>query len=198
MMGSTYVKIPKDRIGVLIGPEGKVKEAIEKKLGVKIKVDSKEGDVLISLNPNNDDPSSIFRAKEVVLSIGRGFSPERAFKLLEGEDYCLEIIDLRDILGRSPSEIKRVKGRVIGKGGKMRRNIEELTGTYISVYGHTISIIGDFEQVQTAKEAVMMLIQGSEHGTVNRFLHRKRRELKRRALELWEPSPPSREEDTLT
>ncbi|HDM45199.1 MAG TPA: RNA-processing protein, partial [Candidatus Bathyarchaeota archaeon] len=68
MMGSTYVKIPKDRIGVLIGPEGKVKEAIEKKLGVKIKVDSKEGDVLISLNPDNDDPSSIFRAKEVVLS----------------------------------------------------------------------------------------------------------------------------------
>jgi rRNA processing protein Krr1/Pno1 len=31
-----------------------------------------------------------------------------------------------------------------------------------------------------------MLIKGSMHGTVYRFLHRKRRELKKKMLELWE------------
>jgi len=188
MMGSSYVKIPKERIGVLIGSEGKVKEEIERRLGVKLNIDSKEGDVSISLHPENDDPSAIFRAKEVVLSIGRGFSPEKAFKLLEDEDSYLEIIDLREIVGRSPSQIKRVKGRVIGREGKMRRTIEELTDTFISIYGHTVSIIGKIEHVHIAKEAIMMLIRGSEHSTVNRFLNRRRRELKRRMLELWEPS----------
>jgi rRNA processing protein Krr1/Pno1 len=31
-----------------------------------------------------------------------------------------------------------------------------------------------------------MLINGSQHSTVYRFLHRKRRELKKKMLELWE------------
>ncbi|MEM2875630.1 MAG: KH domain-containing protein [Candidatus Bathyarchaeia archaeon] len=180
------MKIPKDRIGVLIGPEGKVKEEIERRLRVKIRVDSEEGDVSIGLPPENDDPSTVFRAKEVVLSIGRGFSPEKAFNLLEDEDAFLEIIDLREFVGRSSSEVNRVKGRVIGKEGKMRKVIEELTETFISVYGHTVSIIGRMENVQVAKEAITMLINGSEHSTVNRFLDRKRRELKSKALELWE------------
>jgi ribosomal RNA assembly protein len=64
--------------------------------------------------------------------------------------------------------------------------MEELTDTNVSVYGHTISIIGNVEQVQVAREAIQMLIEGSLHSTVYRFLHRKRRELKKKKLELWE------------
>jgi ribosomal RNA assembly protein len=84
--------------------------------------------------------------------------------------------------------MKRLKGRVIGKEGKTRRIIEELTEADICVYGHTISIVGEIDQVAIAKEAVRMLIRGSLHGTVYRFLHRKRRELKKKKMELWETS----------
>jgi len=98
----------------------------------------------------------------------------------------LDIIDLRAIFGRSESDIRRVKGRIIGMEGKTRKIIEELTDTNICVYGHTVSIIGDIEQVQAAREAIQMLINGSPHNIVYRFLHRKRRELKKRTLELWE------------
>jgi len=133
--------------------------------------------VTISPQPGNEDPVSLFQAKEYVQAIGRGFSPERASLLLEdNEDVTLTIIDLREIVGRSASDIKRVKGRVIGRAGKMRRIIEELTETRISVFGHTISIIGKIESVEIAKEAITMLIKGSQHSTVNRFLHRKRLE----------------------
>ena len=101
----------------------------------------------------------------------------------------LTIIDLREIFGRSKSDIRRVKGRIIGKEGKTRRIIEECTETSISVYGHTVSIIGDVEQSEIAREAISMLVKGSQHATVYRFLQRKRHELKRRKLELWEGSP---------
>jgi ribosomal RNA assembly protein len=70
--------------------------------------------------------------------------------------------------------------------GKTRRTVEELTDTSVSVYGHTIGIIGNIEEVQAAREAIQMLIDGSLHSTVYRFLHRKRRELKKRKFELWE------------
>jgi len=183
---STFVKIPKERIGVLIGPKGSVKETIEKRLKVKLDVDSRTGDVEIILDEKADDPSLIFRAKEVVLAIGRGFSPENAFRLLEDEDKMLEIIDLREVFGRSQSDIRRVKGRIIGKDGKTRRIIEEMSGAVVSVYGHTASIIGDLDEVEIARDAIRLLIKGSSHRTVYKFLYRKRQELKRRKLELWE------------
>jgi ribosomal RNA assembly protein len=180
------VKIPRERIGALIGPDGTVKADIERQLNVNLRIDSATGEVTITLNPNAPDPSLLFRAKEVVTAIGRGFSPERAFRLLQNEDAVLEVIDLRQSVGKSPADIQRLKGRIIGRNGKTRRIIEELTDADISVYGHTVSIIGSFEQTDTAREAILMLIKGSQHSTVYRFLQRKRHELKKSRLDLWE------------
>lgn len=183
---STFVKVPKDRIGALIGPDGRAKETIEKKLSVELGIDSESGDVKITLNPEAEDPSILLRAKEVVTAVGRGFSPDRAFRLLQDEDTILQVIDLRESVGRSVSDMQRLKGRIIGKEGKTRRIIEELTEAEISVHGHTVSILGNLEQVEIAREAIQMILRGSQHATVYRFLHRKRRELKKKKLELWE------------
>jgi ribosomal RNA assembly protein len=186
---STFLKIPKERVGALIGPEGKTKKNIEEKLSVEIQIDSETGDITLMLAENANDPSLLFKAKDVITAIGRGFSPEHAFRLIHDEEAILDVIDLRTIFGRSESDIKRIKGRIIGMDGKTRRIIEELTDTNICVYGHTVSIIGNIEQAQAAREAIQMLINGSQHSTVYRYLHRKRRELKKAMLELWEKPP---------
>jgi ribosomal RNA assembly protein len=57
------------------------------------------------------------------------------------------------------------------------------------VYGHTVSIIGTIEEAEVAREAIQMLVRGSMHSNVYRFLNRKRRELKKNMLELWEKPP---------
>ena len=186
---NTFLKIPRERVGVLIGPEGKTKKHIEEKLKVGLQIDGEAGDVSIALAENADDPSMLFKAKDLVTAIGRGFSPEHAFRLVRDEDAILDLIDLRTVFGKSDADIKRVQGRIIGMNGKTRRIIEELTDTSVSVYGHTVGIIGTVEQVQIAREAIEMLVKGSMHGTVYRFLHRKRRELKKEKLELWEKPP---------
>jgi ribosomal RNA assembly protein len=186
---NTFLKIPKERVGVLIGPEGKTKKHVEEKLKVELQIDSEAGDVIITMAENADDPSTIFKAKDLVTAIGRGFSPEHAFRLVRDEEAVLDVIDLRSAFGKSEADIKRVQGRIIGMNGKTRQIIEELTDTNVSVYGHTVSIIGSVEQVQIARDAIEMLVKGSMHGTVYRFLHRKRRELKKKKLELWEKPP---------
>jgi ribosomal RNA assembly protein len=186
---NTFLKIPKERVGVLIGPEGKTKKHVEEKLKVELQIDSEAGDVIITMAENADDPSTLFKAKDLVTAIGRGFSPEHAFRLVRDEEAVLDVIDLRSAFGKSEADIKRVQGRIIGMNGKTRQIIEELTDTNVSVYGHTVSIIGSVEQVQIARDAIEMLVKGSMHGTVYRFLHRKRRELKKKKLELWEKPP---------
>ncbi len=182
--------IPKDRVGVLVGPGGSVKASIEEKLFVDLKIDSPSGAVEIGVKPNAPDPSGALQAKDIVLAIGRGFSPERAFRLFS-EDNTLDIIDLHDFFGKNEAEIRRVDGRIIGREGKTRRILEELTGTAISVSGHTVSIIGGYEAVTMAKDALEKLIRGRQHGTVYKFLRRRRQEIKKeKALGLWEGQVP--------
>jgi len=180
--------IPRERVGVLIGPKGSVKSTIEKKLFVDLEIDSDTGSVYIGVKSDSPDPSSALRAKDLVLAIGRGFSPSRAFSLFN-EDYSFDIVDLHDYFGKNEAEIRRVDGRIIGREGKARRNLEELTGTLISVSGHTVSVIGTFESVSMAKDALEKLIEGRQHGTVYKFLRKKRGQVKKeKALGLWEGS----------
>ncbi len=173
---TTSVRVPRERIGALIGKNGETKEKIETLSGVKLAVDSDEGDVEIDY-AHAKDPAMALAVSDVVTAIGRGFSPQRALKLLDEETF-LEILDIRDFVGKKPSHVIRMRARVIGTKGKTRRIFEELTGARISVYGNTIAIIGDRFQADVAKRAMIMLLQGSEHATVYRFLEGKRAELK--------------------
>jgi len=179
--------IPLERVGVLVGEEGKVKQLIEKLFKGTIKIDSESGFVEIVSLPSEGDAASLLKARDVVTAIGRGFSPEKALALRE-EDMILDVIDLREIFGKSESDISRIKGRIIGRQGKTRNMLEELTKTNVSVHGHTISVIGDYESTSTAREAIMMLIEGKQHSTVYKFLRQRRRQEKiKKITELWEP-----------
>lgn len=170
---SYQLKIPKERIPVLIGIKGTVKKDLEQISKTAINIDSKEGDV----NLTGDDSIKLYILKDVILAIGRGFNPDIA-KLLFKQDYSLEFLNMLDY-AHSKNDLPRVKGRVIGSEGKSRKTIEELTECYISVYGKTIGIIGEIEFVILAKRAVEMLLEGSPHSSVYRWLEKQRRDIRR-------------------
>jgi len=155
------VNIPEDRVAVLIGKNGSTKEKIEELTDTGLEVE--ENSVLIE-----GDPLGELTAKRIVKAIGRGFAPRKAYRLTR-EDMAFELIPLKDYASTSNS-MRRLKGRVIGENGRSRKNIEKHTNTYISIYGKTVGIIGDFENVHLAKKAVDMLLSGSQHSTVWRML----------------------------
>ena len=176
-------------MGVLIGREGSTKSKIEHAFKSRLLIQSQGGVVEILPREDSDDPTTILRARDVVLAIGRGFSPERALELAD-EDIVLDIIDLRETLGKNDRDIARMKGRVIGREGKIRRLIEEMTDAKVSVYGHTISMIGEYETVTAAREAIELLLKGKQHSTVYKLLRKIKSESKKRqTLELWQNPP---------
>lgn len=166
------LKIPKDRIAVLIGKKGEVKKRLEEATKTELKIDSKEGDVFVS----GSDALGLFSAREIIKAVGRGFNPEIAFLLLKG-DYVLEIINIPDYVSNK-EDLTRIKGRVIGKGGKSRKVIESITECYLSIFGKTVAIIGLADNALLAKKAVEMLLKGSPHSHVYSMLERKRKEAK--------------------
>ena len=182
---AVHIKIPLQRVGALIGPSGTTKRIIENRLNVVLDIDGESGSVWITLQNKNNDPVALFRTRDIVLAIGRGFAPDNAFRLFHDEVH-LGLIDLRDIFGKSESDISRVKSRVIGKKGRTRQQIEELSGSVLSIYGHTIMMIGNQSQVNVAREAIQRFIRGDQHKSVYEFLQRKRRELKFEETKLWQ------------
>ncbi|MCX8187779.1 MAG: KH domain-containing protein, partial [Nitrososphaeria archaeon] len=172
-MSFFMVTIPRERVGVLIGPQGSVKRRIEETLGVKLTIDSAEGSVRIELaKPPEEggDPIALFKARDVVQAIGRGFSPEKAYRLFE-EGAVLSIIDITEYVKPSRNNLVRVRARLIGRDGATRRLIEETTSTHVSIYGDTVSIIGGDEDVKAAEEAIIDLINGAPHPSIYKKLN---------------------------
>lgn len=177
MPETDYLKIPQNRVGALIGSNGKVKKSIENATGTILDIDSEDGIVYISPREDMEDPLGVWNANHIVKAIARGFNPEVALKLVRDEIY-LEIISLPLYIGKSRKALARHKGRIIGKDGKTREIITEMAEVDMVIYGKTVSLIGEMENIMIAKEAIEMILNGSRHKSVYGFLEHKKENLK--------------------
>jgi ribosomal RNA assembly protein len=172
-----YLKIPLDRVGVLIGQKGETKKDLEEKSGLKIDIDSKLGEVTID-DHEAENPLMVIKVENIIKAIGRGFSPEKSYKLMD-DNSDFFTFNLHDYVGKKESHLRRLRSRVIGKEGKTKRVLEELTDAKVSVYGHTVSVISDIMRMNILKKSIDMLLTGSKHATVYRFVEIQMKELKR-------------------
>jgi ribosomal RNA assembly protein len=172
------IKIPEERIGVLVGPGGSIKHLIEEKTKTTLEIDSETGTVSIA---SAEDPLQGLRVMDLVRAIGRGFSPERALAILDDEMLMLDVLDISK-MASTKSDMERIKGRIIGKDGRSREIMERLSGTKVSVYGKTVAILGYPERIRVARTAIEMLLDGAPHGNVYGFLEKKHQELAKEEL----------------
>jgi ribosomal RNA assembly protein len=149
------IRIPKKRIHVLFEKKREIEEATNIKIEVADEI-TIEGNCIEVMN-----------AKNIIKAIGRGFATDIAMELID-EKKNLCIISLP----HDRKKLKRVKSRIIGTEGRSKKNIEKLTSTHISVYGRTVSIIGDYENVDIARGAIEKLIGGSPHSNVYMFIEK--------------------------
>jgi len=174
-----HVKVPDDRIGVLIGAGGETMREIEDRAEVRLDIDSETGNVRVE---KVGDPVKGLKGPDIVRAIGRGFAPEDAMRLLEDDMMMFDLIDI-DAASRNKRDLRRHKGRLIGEDGRTRELMQELTGASVTIYGSTLGIIGGPEQVDAVREAAEMILEGAPHGAVYSFLERKRNELKHKGME---------------
>lgn len=165
------VRIPEDRVGVLIGEGGETKDRIEEDTSTELEIEDDnniriEGEVLDEMT-----------AQKIVKAIGRGFNPDKALKLVE-ENYEYHHLDISKFADTQSSQ-ERLKGRVIGRDGEARRHIENMTEIDLSVYGKTVGFIGPIQNIEVAQEAVKMLLNGSSHSTAYDYLEKRQNSIKR-------------------
>ena len=164
MIYQESVLIPKSRIAVLIGEKGAAKKMIEKTGNVRLRIDSKTGNVIVK----GKDALSAWQGVNVVRAVARGFPPEVARKLFK-PDYSYESISLENY-AKNKNDLIRIRGRLIGTSGKARDRIQFLTQVQIRVQGKTVAILGEAQRVALARHAIDMLLSGSPHSRVFAFL----------------------------
>jgi len=159
------VTIPFERVRILKGNLKKIKE-LENLCNAKISI--RENEIFIEC----EDVLKLLRLKDIFNAFGRGFSFKDSMLLLD-EDFYLRVINLKEY-AKTKKRMVVLKGRVIGRDGKIKRMIEKLTKTKLSIYGKTVSIIGRIKGLEIAERAVRMILEGKKHGTVLNFLEKQR------------------------
>jgi len=164
------LRIPEDRIAVLIGENGETKERIEEDSGCEIEIKDNlvtvEGDVLDEMDAFN-----------IVKAVGRGFNPDKALNLVE-KDKILHLIDIKNFAETTNSQ-KRLKGIVIGRDGETRRHLKKEGNVAISVYGKTVGIIGVAQNIQIVGEVIKQLLNGRSHSSAYSYLEKNQAKIKR-------------------
>src|SRR5580692_3436621 len=139
-MAVLHALILREWKGVFIRAGSHPKRSIEKLTRAKVDIDPEDEEIMVSA-PDEADPGIVLKARDIVIAIGRGFSPERAFRLLRDDSY-LGLVDIKGVSGkRGKKSIWRIRSRLIGENGRARERLEELSGCFVSIYGNTVALI---------------------------------------------------------
>ncbi len=148
---------------------------IEKEFGVRLSIKEKN---IVEIGGDGID---VWLCTKAIKGIARGFRWEQV-RCLKQDDCDVVVLDIKEFGRGTKKDTVRLKGRVIGDEGRSRRHIEEETCTSIRVYGKTVAVVGRMDDVELAKRAVIMLLEGAKHSTVYRFLEKENLRRKRGKL----------------
>ena len=140
----------------------KAEPVIENK--IKIKISFQKNQITIKGSELNE-----YLVEQIVRAVDFGFNAEDAL-LLKNEDFVLEFIGVKEHTPRK--NLKEVRARLIGTGGKARKTIENLTGAVIVIHNNKVGVIVDSEHLDSIVQAIISLIQGAKHGNVFAYLEK--------------------------
>lgn len=138
------------------------KRRLEKELGIKIT--NRGNEIKIDGPPLNE-----YFAKNAIEAINFGFSIQDSL-LLKKENFIFEILNIKNYT-RSKN-LERVRGRIIGKGGRTLKVLSNITDCKLEMKNNELGIIGDSKNMKTIQEALINLIKGSKQSNVYSFLEK--------------------------
>ncbi len=150
---------------VIVQNMNKVKKAVPAiERGIKVKIGFGNGSVSLKGNELNE-----YLVEQIVLAVDFGFNVDDAL-LLKDDKFILEFIGVREHTHRK--NLKDVRARLIGTGGKARKTIEKLTGSVIVIHDNKVGLITDAIHLDAVVQGIESLIQGAKHGNVFAYLEK--------------------------
>lgn len=135
---------------------------LEEKLNIKITTLGKK--VTITGAPIDE-----YEASLVLDAINLGFSAKKALQLKD-ESKIFRVLNIKNLTRKK--NLQNVRARIIGKEGKTKRTIENITNSDIVIKDNEIGIIADAESIEDTITGISNLIRGTKEANTYRYLEK--------------------------
>eukprot|EP00455_Lapot_gusevi_P047908 TRINITY_DN6555_c0_g1_i1.p2 TRINITY_DN6555_c0_g1~~TRINITY_DN6555_c0_g1_i1.p2 ORF type:complete len:243 (+),score=77.10 TRINITY_DN6555_c0_g1_i1:112-840(+) len=160
------IPVPPNRFTPLKENWMQIYEPIVEHMKLQIRFNPKRRAVELKTSKMTPDAGAIQKAADFVRAFMLGFETRDAIALLRLDDLYIDSFEIRDVRSLEGDHLSRAIGRICGQGGKTKFTIENTTKTRIVVAETKIHVLGSFQNIKIAKDAVVRLILGSPPGKV--------------------------------
>lgn len=160
------VSVPQHRMTPLKNNWLALYTPVTENLKLDMRMNLKSRKVEIKTTEKTPDAGNLQRAADFVHAFILGFEVNDAIALLRLDDLYIESFEVKDVKTLRGEHLARGIGRMAGKSGKTKFTIENSSRTRIVIADTKIHILGSFQNIRVARDAICNLIMGSPAGKV--------------------------------
>ncbi|ETI26710.1 pre-rRNA-processing protein PNO1 [Cladophialophora carrionii CBS 160.54] len=163
---SRKVPIPPHRMSPLKTSWPKIYPPLVEHLKLQVRMNIKSKAVELRTSKFTTDAGALQKGEDFVKAFTLGFDVDDAIALLRLDDLYIETFEIKDVKTLQGEHLGRAIGRIAGKDGKTKFAIENTSKTRVVLADSKIHILGGFQNIRIAREAVVSLILGAPPGKV--------------------------------
>ncbi|KIX00342.1 pre-rRNA-processing protein PNO1 [Rhinocladiella mackenziei CBS 650.93] len=163
---SRKVPIPPHRMSPLKMNWTKIYPPLVEHLKLQVRMNIKSKAVELRTSKFTTDAGALQKGEDFVKAFTLGFDVDDAIALLRLDDLYIETFEIKDVKTLQGEHLSRAIGRIAGKDGKTKFAIENTSKTRVVLADSKIHILGGFQNIRIAREAVVSLILGAPPGKV--------------------------------
>ncbi|KAI8895576.1 pre-rRNA-processing protein PNO1 [Globomyces pollinis-pini] len=163
---SRRIPIPPHRMTPLRKDWLQVYTPLVEHLKLQVRMNLKKKAIDVRCSKETEDIGAVQKAADFIKAYCLGFEIGDAVSLLRLDDLYVDTFEIKDVKTLHGDNLSRAIGRIVGKDGKTKFTIENTSRTRIVVADTKIHILGSFQNIKIARDAVVHLILGSSPGKV--------------------------------